>query len=208
MIDFYTWTTPNGRKVAIMLEEAALDYEAHPVNISKGEQFTPDFLAVSPNNKIPAIVHRDAEGGPVSVFESGAILTYLAEISGRFLPADAPGRARVNQWLHWQIGGFGPMLGQLYHFRNNQPDAGAYAVTRFSEEAVRLFRVLDGQLATSEFVAGNSFSIADMAIYPWAKPSLAPVQKSAYAPFEHVARWMAALDVRPALSRGMMVPAV
>jgi GST-like protein len=206
MIDFYTWTTPNGRKVAIMLEEALLDYRAHPVDISKGQQFEPAFLKVSPNNKIPAIVDHDVPGGPVSVFESGAILVHLAEKAGRFLPAGAA-RATTLQWLFWQVGGFGPMLGQFYHFARRTDDGDAYARTRFSDEAERLYGVLDRRLAEAEFVAGD-YSIADMAIYPWSAAMRRSVERATGESFAHVARWEEEVGRRPAVGRGMGVPAV
>lgn len=205
MIDFYTWTTPNGRKVAILLEESGLNYTAHPVNIGQGEQFEPAFLKISPNNKIPAIIDNDASGDPVSVFESGAILIYLAEKSGQFLPTDAEGRAAVLQWLMWQMGGFGPMLGQLYQFNNNRKESGQWGIDRFTKEALRLSKVLDLRLSEAEFVGGD-YSIADMAIYPWAKPSMSALAQMTGEDFPNITRWMATCEARPALARGMKVP--
>jgi GST-like protein len=207
MIDFYTWTTPNGRKIGIMLEEARLDYAAHPVNVSKGEQFAAEFLKINPNAKIPAIVDRDAADGPLAVFESGAILVYLAEKSGMFLPTDAAGRAATLQWLFWQVSGFGPMLGQYAHFRLRNEASDAYAKTRYTDEAARLFGVLDARLAESEFVAG-AYSIADMAIYPWSLPVRERVAEASGLSFPHVERWERAVGLRPAVGRGMNTPAV
>ena len=203
MIDLYTWTTPNGRKISIALEEMGLEYTVHTVNIGKDEQFDPDFLAISPNNKIPAI--RDTENG-TSVFESGAILVYLAEKSGKFL--GAPGtatRAKTLEWLMWQVGGFGPMLGQLAHFAMYREDKIPEAIERFSTEAARLFKVLDTQLGKTEFVAGD-YSIADMAIYPWSAVTLDPVQGMSGQSFPHVARWQEAMAARPAVAKGMTIP--
>ena len=207
MIDLYTWTTPNGRKVSVMLEECDLDYVAHPINLGKEEQFSDGFLRISPNNKIPAIIDNDAEGGPVSVFESGAILIYLAEKTGQYLPTNASGRANTLQWLMWQMGGFGPMLGQLYHFTQNAEKAGPYGVERFTAEAKRLYGVLEKQLGQSEFVAGD-VSIADFAIYPWSKPVLPLLKAMLKQDFPNVERWTATMDARPATGRGMQVPAV
>ncbi|MDZ4760899.1 MAG: glutathione binding-like protein [Alphaproteobacteria bacterium] len=207
MIDFHTWTTPNGRKIAIMLEEAHLDYIAHPVNISRGEQFSADFVKLSPNSKIPAIVDRDGPGGALAVFESGAILIYLAEKTGLFLPTDTAGRSLTLQWLFWQVGGFGPMLGQFGHFRVRNEDGDAYARTRYTEEAARLFGVLDRRLSESEFV-GGAYSIADMAIYPWSAPVRARVAEAAGKQFPNVERWEKTIAERPAVGRGMGVPAV
>jgi len=171
MIDFYYWTTPNGHKITIFLEEAGLPYSIKPVNISKGEQFAPEFLAISPNNRIPAIVDLDpADGkGPLSVFESGAILQYLAEKTGKFLPADLRGRTETMQWLFWQMAGLGPMAGQNGHFNNYAPEKIPYAIDRYVKETERLYGVLDERLADREFISG-AYSIADMAAYPWIVP--------------------------------------
>lgn len=203
MIDLYAWTTPNGRKISVMLEEARLDYRVHRVDITKGEQFAADFLKLSPNNKIPAIVDPDAEGGPLSLFESGAILVYLAERSGQFLPADRRGRAETLQWLFWQVGGFGPMLGQFGHFLARKDDADAYALKRFTDEAARLFRVLETRLGASAHVAGPDFTIADIAIYPWSAYVRQRLETATGAPHPNIARWEEALALRPALARGM-----
>ncbi len=209
MIDLYTWTTPNGRKVSILLEETGLDYTVHPVNLSVGAQFAPEFLTISPNNKIPAIIDRDGPA-PVPVFESGAILLYLAEKAGQFLPTDPAGRATTLQWLMWQMAGLGPMLGQANHFASSAPERVPYALDRFLGESARLFKVLDGQLAKTEFVAG-AYSIADMAIYPWAKAGFSGIR--AAKPDDlgdglHIARWLDAVASRPAVQRGMAVPDV
>lgn len=202
MIDLYTWTTPNGRKISIALEEMGLPYTVHPINIGNDEQFSPDFLAISPNNKIPAIVDQDHG---VSVFESGAILTYLAEKSGKFLPAAPAERAKVLEWLAWQVGGFGPMLGQLNHFMNRSDEKMPLAIQRFFDESVRLHKVLDKQLAGRDYVAG-AYSIADMAIYPWSVVALGPIQGGSGESFENVAAWHARMGARPAVEKGMTVP--
>ena len=199
MIDLYYWTTPNGHKITMFLEEADLPYTLKPVNISRGEQFAPEFLAISPNNKIPAIVdHAPAAGGaPISVFESGAILLYLAEKTGRFLPADVRGRVEVIEWLMWQMGGLGPMAGQNHHFALYAPEQLPYAIDRYVKETGRLYAVLDKRLADREFVAGE-YSIADMACYPWVIPER---QGQDMADFPHLARWQAAIRARPAVAR-------
>ncbi len=210
MIDLYTWTTPNGRKASVMVEECELVYDVHPVNISVGEQFTPEFLAVSPNNKIPAIRDRAPGRDPVTLFESGAILIYLAEKTGKFLPAQEPARGEVLQWLMWQMGGFGPMLGQANHFANAAPEQIPYAIDRYISEAARLYKVLDDQLAKGEFVAGD-YSIADMAIYPWAAVSadlILSAKPEVTGEGAHVRRWLETVKARPAVARGMAVPKV
>jgi GST-like protein len=197
MIELYFWTTPNGYKPLLFLEEAGLDYEIRPVNISKGAQFAPDFLKISPNNRIPAIVDRDPEDGdtPLALFESGAILQYLAEKTGRFLPEDARGRADVLQWLNWQMGGVGPMFGQYLHFVDYAPKEIPYAKDRYTQEAERLLGVLDGRLEGREYVAG-AYSIADMAIYPWVRRILARFEG-----FANVERWARKVASRPATIR-------
>ncbi len=172
MIDFYFWTTPNGYKIAIMLEESEQRYKIRPVDISKGEQFAPDFLKISPNNKIPAIVDNEpnyGKGKPISIFESGAILWYLAEKTGRYVPQDAEGKASVSEWLFWQVGGLGPMAGQNHHFNSAAPEKIPYAIDRYVKETARLYGVLNKQLEGRNYVAGE-YSIADMAIYPWIVP--------------------------------------
>lgn len=200
MLDLYAWPTPNAYKISIMLEEIGLPYNVIPVNIGAGEQFAPDFLKISPNNRMPAIVDRDAQGGSLSVFESGAILLYLAEKSGRFWPSEAHARYKVAEWLMWQMGGLGPMLGQAGHFRNYAPEKIPYAIDRYTNEAKRLLGVLDGQLTGKEYVAGD-YSIADMANYPWTlavKWLEIPVEE-----FPNMTRWQATMAARPAVVKGM-----
>jgi len=200
MIDLHYWTTPNGHKVAIFLEEAGLPYRILPVNISTGDQFKPEFLKIAPNNRIPAIVdHAPSDGGaPVSLFESGAILLYLAEKTGRFIPSDLRGRAEVLQWLFWQMGGLGPMAGQNHHFSQYAPEKMPYAIDRYVKETNRLYGVLDKRLANRPFVAG-AYSIADMAAYPWIVPHERQGQK--LDDFPHLKRWFNAIAERPATLR-------
>ena len=200
MIDLYYWTTPNGHKITLFLEEAGVPYDIHPVNIAKGEQFQPEFLAISPNNRIPAIVDRQpADGGaPISVFESGAILLYLAEKTGQFLPQDLRGRTEALQWLFWQMGGLGPMAGQNHHFSAYAPEPIPYAIERYVKETNRLYGVLDRRLADRDFVAGE-YSIADMAAYPWIVPHEKQGQK--LEDFPHLKRWFEAIAARPATVR-------
>jgi GSH-dependent disulfide-bond oxidoreductase len=200
MIDLHYWTTPNGHKVTIFLEEAGLPYRIVPVNISKGEQFKPDFLAISPNNRIPAIVDHEPLGGgaPISVFESGAILLYLAEKTGRFLPADPHGRVEVTQWLFWQMAGLGPMAGQNHHFSNYAPEKLPYAINRYVSETNRLYGVLNKRLADRPFIAGT-YSIADMAAYPWIVPY--KNQGQSLEDFPHLKRWFETIRNRPAVVR-------
>src|ERR671914_58282 len=200
MIDLYYWTTPNGHKITIFLEEADLPYSIKPVNISVGDQFKPEFLKISPNNRIPALVDTPpADGkGPLSVFESGAILQYLAEKTGKFLPADARGRRHVMQWLFWQMGGLGPMAGQNGHFNNYAPEKIQYAIERYVKETERLYGVLDERLADREFIAGE-YSIADMACYPWIVPH--ERQKQKLDEFLNLKRWFLAIGRRPAVER-------
>jgi len=200
MIDLYYWTTPNGHKITIFLEETGLPYRIVPINIGKGEQFTPAFLAISPNNRIPAIVDRAPAGGgePISVFESGAILLYLAEKTGRFIPADLRGRVDVLQWLFWQMGGLGPMAGQNHHFRQYAPERIPYATERYVKETSRLYAVLDTRLADRAFIAGD-YSIADIACYPWVVPYERQGQK--LEDYPNLARWFRAVAARPAVVR-------
>jgi len=200
MIDLYYWPTPNGHKITLFLEEAGMPYNIIPVNIAKGEQFTPHFLSLSPNNRMPAIVdHTPIErGAPISVFESGAILLYLAEKSELFLPADLRGRVEVLQWLFWQMAGLGPMLGQNHHFTRYAPEKIPYAIDRYVRETGRLYGVLNGRLAGREFIAG-AYSIADMAAYPWIVPHEAQGQN--LDDFPHVKRWFEAIRSRPATIR-------
>lgn len=201
MIDLHYWPTPNGHKVTLLLEEAGLDYRLVPVNIGSGEQFRPEFLAIAPNNRMPAIVdHAPADGGEaLSLFESGAILLYLAEKTGRFLPQDLRGRKTVLEWLFWQMGGLGPMTGQYGHFHVYAPEAIDYARDRYLREAQRLLGVLDRRLEARAFIAGDDYSIADMACYPWIDPyAKAPLDLSAHANLE---RWRAVVRERPATQR-------
>ncbi len=202
MIDLYTWTTPNGRKISIALEEMGLDYKVHPIDIGKDQQFSPDFLAVSPNNKIPAIFDPEHQ---VSVFESGAILVHLAEKTGKFLPQAPAARAKVMEWLMWQMAGFGPMLGQLNHFMNHADEKMPLAIKRFFDEAIRLYTVLDKQLDGQDYVAG-AFSIADIAIYPWSAVALTPVQGGSGQDFANVAAWHDRMAAREGVKKGMAVP--
>lgn len=197
MIDLHYWPTPNGHKITLFLEEAGLPYTIHPVDIANGEQFRPEFLAIAPNNRMPAIVdHAPAGGGgPLSVFESGAILLYLAEKTGRFLPADLPGRYDAIQWLMWQMGGLGPMAGQNHHFNIYAPEKIPYAQDRYVRETARLYGVLDKRLADRPFVAGD-YSIADMAAYPWIVPHEAQGQK--LEDFPNLKRWFETIAARPA----------
>ena len=200
MIDFYTWSTPNGRKVSIMLEECGLPYTVHPIDIGKDEQFAPDFLKISPNNKIPAIY--DQETGQ-SVFESGAVLMYLAQKSGKFWERGGANEWVTVEWLFWQMGGFGPILGQAHHFLKYNPGKAPYAEERFGAEAKRLYGVLDRRLGEAEYLAG-SYSIADMAAWPWA--SRFDWQRVDLAEFPNVLRWYKAIAARPAVQRGYQIP--
>ena len=200
MIDLYYWTTPNGHKITIFLEETGEPYRIVPINIGAGDQFKPDFLAIAPNNRIPAIVDRaPADGGePISLFESGAILEYLADKTGRFLPRDVRGRAEVMQWLFWQMAGLGPMAGQNHHFGQYAPEKLPYAINRYVNETNRLYGVLNKRLADRPFVAGD-YSIADMAAYPWVVPHERQGQN--LADFPHLQRWFEAIRARPAVER-------
>lgn len=205
-IDLYTWGTPNGRKVSIMLEELGLPYTVHTVNIGKDEQFAPEFLKISPNNKIPAIVDPDGpEGQPISVFETGAILVYLAEKTGSDLwPADLRARTKVNEWLMFQMGGLGPMFGQANHFLHFNPGKSEYAESRYRTEAHRIYGVLDKRLSANRYVAGDAYTVADIAIFPWvARWEWHQIELSK---LEHVSRWFAELGDRDAVKKGMAVP--
>jgi len=204
MIEVYSWATPNGHKVHIMLEECGLAYRAIPVNIGAGEQFTPDFLAISPNNKIPAIVDPDGpDGRPISLFESGAILLYLAGKTGRFLPAGTRERYEVLQWLMFQMGGLGPMLGQAHHFRIYAPEKLPYAVERYTNEARRLYGVLDRRLAKSRYIGCGEYSIADIAVFPWLRSW--KNQGIDWADYPHLKGWFDEIAARPAVVRGVEV---
>ena len=200
MIDLYYWTTPNGHKITMFLEETGLPYKIVPVNISKGDQFKPEFLAISPNNRIPAIVdHQPKDGGKaISVFESGAILLYVAEKTGRFLPNSLRRKVEVIQWLFWQVGGLGPMAGQNHHFSQYAPEKLPYAIDRYVKETNRLYGVLNKRLADREFVAGE-YAIADMAAYPWIVPHERQGQK--LEDFPHLKRWFETIKARPATMR-------
>lgn len=204
-IDLYYWPTPNGWKISIALEELGLPYEVHLIDITKGEQFQPDFLKIAPNNKMPAIVDYDTVGGePISIFESGAILQYLGRKTGQLYPTNERKRVDVDQWLFWQMGGFGPMLGQTHHFRIYAPEKIDYAINRYTNETKRLYGVLDKRLKDREWVCGE-YSIADIAIGPWAK--LWERQGQDIAEFPHVKRWLDAFLARPAVQRGMVIGA-
>jgi len=204
MIDVYSWPTPNGHKVHILLEECGLPYKAIPVNIGSGEQFAPEFLAISPNNKIPAITDPDGpDGKPISLFESGAILLYLAGKTGRFLPEDVRGRYEVLQWLMFQMGGVGPMLGQNHHFRQYAPEKLPYAIERYTNEAKRLYGVIDGRLASSKWLGGTEYTIADIATWPWLRNW--KNQGIELTDYPHLERWFHAIEERPAVQRGVQV---
>ena len=203
MIDLYTWPTPNGHKIHIMLEELGLEYNVVPVNIGVGDQFKPEFLAISPNNKMPAIVDHDGTGGTAySMFESGAILIYLAEKTGRFIPSEVRGRYDVIQWIMFQMGHIGPMLGQNHHFRRYAPEKIPYAIERYTNEAARLYGVLDKRLEGREYLVGE-YSIADIANYPWLRSHEAQGQD--LNDFPNVKRWYEEIEARPAVQRGVEV---
>jgi GST-like protein len=201
MIDFYTFTTPNGRKISIMLEEVGLPYNVHKIDIRKNEQFTPEFVAINPNSKIPAIVDQDTG---ITVFESGAILIYLAEKTGKLFPNSQKERFQVLSWLMLQMGSVGPMLGQLNHFKKYAPEKIPYAIERYEKETLRLYSVLDGQLAKGEFLCGE-YSIADIATYPWI--AIYPFQGLTLDSHPNLKRWVETMQQRPAVERGMAVPA-
>jgi GST-like protein len=208
MIDVYSWPTPNGHKVHIMLEECGLrlnrDWRAIPVNIGQGDQFAPEFLRISPNNKIPALVDpQGPDGKPISVFESGAILVYLASKTGKFLPRSDRAKFEVLQWLMFQMGGVGPMLGQNHHFRLYAPEKIEYAINRYTNEAKRLYGVMDKQLASNKFIAGKTYSIADMAIFPWLRNW--QNQGIDFADYPHLKQWFDQIAARPAVQRAVQV---
>lgn len=205
MIDLYTWGTPNGRKISIMLEEAGLPYRVHPIDITQDEQFAPDLITISPNSKIPAIIDSEGpDGNPISLFESGAILIYLAEKTGRFLPVQPRARYEVMQWLMFQMGGIGPMCGQLHHFRRFAPEPIPYAIERYTKEVKRLYSTLDKRLSEHAYLA-DEYSIADMATYPWI--SRYEWQGMDLADYPAMQRWFGEISARPAVMRGMNVPA-
>jgi GST-like protein len=201
MIEVFYWPTPNGHKITLFLEEAGVPYKITRVDISAGEQFDPEFLKIAPNNRMPAIVDHAPVGGgaPVSVFESGAILLYLAEKTGKFLPADVRGRVMCTQWLFWQMAGLGPMAGQNHHFNNYAPENIPYAIERYVRETARLYSVLDKRLHGREFICGNHYTIADMACYPWIVPHIR--QQQNLDDFPDLARWFASIRTRPATTR-------
>jgi len=203
MIDLYSWPTPNGHKIHIMLEEIALPYQVHAIDIDAGDQFKPEFLAISPNNKMPAIVDSEGPGGkPISIFESGAILLYLAEKTGKLLPKDARGRYEVIQWLMFQMASVGPMLGQDHHFRAYAPEKIQYAIDRYTKEAGRLYSIIDRRLAHHPFIAGD-YSIADIAIFPWLRAW--ERQGVNIMDYSHLKRWFDGIAARPAVQRGVEV---
>jgi GST-like protein len=204
VIDLYTWSTPNGRKVSILLEECALPYKVHAINIGKGEQHTPEFLAINPNNRIPAIVDSEGPGGkPLPLFESGAILIYLAEKTGKFIPRDARTRLICLQWLMFQMGGVGPMFGQAHHFLRAAPEQVPYGIKRYTDEARRLYGVLNKRLGEAAYLA-DEYSIADIATYPWIARH--EWHKVDLADFPAVKRWYDTIGARPAVAKGMAVP--
>ncbi len=205
MIELYTWGTPNGRKASIMLEEVGLPYEVKPINIGKGEQFAADYVKINPNSKIPTIVDSDGPGGrPISVFESGAILIYLAEKTGKLLSSEPRARIQALEWLMFQMGGVGPMFGQAHHFLRQAPEQIPYAMERYTKEVRRLYGVMDKRLGAAAYLAGD-YSIADVATYPWV--SRYEWHRVALAEFPNVERWFKAIAARPAVERGMRVPA-
>lgn len=215
MIDLYTWTTPNGRKASIMLEELGLPYAVHPVDLSKNQQFAPTFLAISPNNKIPAIVDTEADGlpggGPLAIFESGAILVYLADKTGKLLAASGPDRWTALEWTFWQVGGLGPMVGQFNYFAVRAEEKVPPAIERFRDEVLRLLGVMDRRLSNRPFLAGQNYSIADIAAYSWTKAALealAKVEPDRDPGVPAVQAWLETVGERPAVQRGMAVPKI
>jgi GST-like protein len=204
MIELYSWGTPNGKKVSIMLEEVALPYNVHPINIGQGDQFKPDYITINPNSKIPAIIDTDGPGGrPLKVFESGAILIYLAEKTGKMMSRDPVARIEAIEWLMFQMGGVGPMFGQAHHFLRQVKEPNPYGAERYTKETRRLYGVMNARLGTVDYLAGD-YSIADIATYPWvARHEWHLVE---LGEFPHVARWFAAISARPAVERGMKVP--
>jgi GST-like protein len=208
MIDLYTWRTPNGRKASVMLEEIGLPYKVIPVNLEERDQFAPEFTALNPNRRIPVMVDHDIDGPPHTVIESGAILVYLAEKTGQLLPADVRGRSDAMQWLMFQMGSIGPMLGQANHFVNQAPEQIPYAIQRYLDESIRLLEVLNTRLDGREFLAGE-YSIADVATYPWVIagwPAFSAIAKEKVSALGNAQRWLDALGARPAVERGMKVP--
>jgi GST-like protein len=207
MIDLYTWGTPNGRKVSIMLEECALPYRTHAINIGKNDQFTPEFIALNPNSKIPAILDSEGpDGKPISMFESGAILLYLAGKTGKFLPSSVRGKYDALQWLMFQMGGVGPMIGQAHHFLRAAPEKVPYGIDRYSKETRRLYGVLDRHLAKTPYLAAGEYGVADIATYPWIARH--EWHQVALAEFPNVKRWFDTIGARPAVIKGMAVPQI
>ncbi len=206
MIDLYSWHTSNGRKIYIMLEELGLPYTHHVIDIGKDDQFTPEFIAINPNSKIPAIIDQDGPGGgPYTVFESGAVLMYLAEKTGKFLPTEPRARYDVIQWLMFQMGGIGPNFGQAHHFRRAAPERVPYAIKRYTTETRRLWGVLDGRLKDNEWLAAGEYTIADIATFPWIMRY--EWQGISLDEFANVKRWFEAIDARPGVQRGLAIPA-
>ena len=207
MIDLYTWGTPNGRKVSIMLEECGLPYRTHAINIGKNDQFTPEFIALNPNSKIPAILDSEGpDGKPISMFESGAILLYLAGKTGKFLPSSVRGKYDALQWLMFQMGGVGPMIGLAHHFLRAAPEKVPYGIDRYSKETRRLYGVLDRHLAKTPYLAAGEYGVADIATYPWIARH--EWHQVALAEFPNVKRWFDAIGARPAVIKGMAVPQI
>ncbi|MCT7972005.1 glutathione binding-like protein [Laspinema olomoucense] len=202
MIDLYTFTTPNGRKVSILLEELGISYNVHKIDITQGQQFSPDFVEINPNSKIPAIIDHETE---ITVFESGAILMYLAEKTGKLLPRETKSRYQVIEWLMFQMASVGPMFGQFNHFNRFAPEKVPYAIARYEQETLRLYGVLDGQLADRSYIAGEDYSIADIALYPWVASY--EFMGLTLEKHPHLKRWVEILQERPAVQRGMAVPA-
>jgi GSH-dependent disulfide-bond oxidoreductase len=204
MIDLYTWPTPNGHKAQIILEEVGLPYRVHPIDITQGAQFDETYLALNPNNKVPTIVDQDGPGGqPYTVFESGAILVYLADKTGKLLPSEPAGRHEVMQWLMWQMGGLGPMLGQAQHFHRYAPERVVYAIERYTKEGARLLAVMDRRLAGREWLAGDAYSIADIACFPWIR--IHKLANQSLENFPNIRRWYGSIRARPAVERGLSV---
>ena len=208
MIELYTWTTPNGQKASVMLEECGLEYSVHPVNLREGEQHAPDFRKISPNGRIPGIVDTEMDGGRHTVFESGAILVYLAEKCGKFLPTSEPARSKCLEWLFWQMAGVGPMLGQANYFINTAEEQIPYAIDRYVSESARLINVMDGRLGEAEYLGGE-YSIADIATYPWVAVAFDLIKQAKpeiVGEGAHTKRWLDAIAARPAVQKGMAVP--
>lgn len=209
MIELYTAGTPNGQKASIMLEECGLDYKVHALDLGRGDQHRAEYLAINPNGKIPAIVDHGVDGDPITVFESGAVLIYLAEKTGQFLPTDARTRAATLSWVNWQMGGLGPMLGQAWHFVNAAPERIDYAVKRYATESIRLLSVMDRQLSAADYLAGPDYTIADIACYSWTRSGVTSLQEVAggMPTLPHLSRWLNSVGGRDGVKKGMAVPA-